>query len=102
MHRRDVDLLDPARPYWVAAVIAPERDWRGAPGCHKGARFLVERRSLKASRTNFTTFDCRPSCLRWIMEHRFELNRALPDAAVTAVRLDQWLLGLDQLGRQRS
>ncbi len=101
MHRRDVDMLDPARTYWVPAVTAPRRDWAGAPGCRKGARFLVDRRSLKPSRTRFPTFDSRPECLRWIMEHRAALNLSLPEAPVAAVRLDRWLLGLDQLGSER-
>jgi len=29
------------------------------------------------------------------MDHRAELNRALPHASIQAVRLDRWLLGLD-------
>ena len=42
MHRSEVHRLDPTRQYWVPAVVAPERDWEGSPGCTRGARFMVE------------------------------------------------------------
>ena len=42
MHRSEIDSLDPTRPYWVPAVVAPHRDWAGAPGCRSGARFLID------------------------------------------------------------
>jgi hypothetical protein len=95
MHRRDVDGLDPRRAYWVPAVVSPRRDWAGAPGCRRGARFLVDRATLSASRDSFDPFDSQLNCLQWIMRHRAELHQALPGAAVRAVRLDRWLLGLD-------
>jgi hypothetical protein len=95
MRRCEVDRLDPRRTYWVPAVASPERDWPGFPGCHRGARFLVDRDTMHASRDVFETFDTRASCLGWIMEHRADLNRTLPGATVRAVALDRWLLGLD-------
>lgn len=95
MHRRDVDLLDPGRAYWVPAVVAPERNWAGAPGCRKGARYLVNRHTLRPSRDEFEPFDSEASCLRWIMHNRADLNRALPGARIRAVPLGRWLLGLD-------
>ena len=95
MRRRDVDLLDSKRTYWVPALVAPERDWAAAPGCRRGARFMVERHSLRPTREEFAAFGSRPACLRWIMRHRLELNRALPGASIRAVALDRWLLGLE-------
>ncbi len=95
MHRNEVGRLDPTRTYWVPAVVSPQRDWAGSPGCRRGARFMVDSRTLRASRDEFETFDSRPSCLRWIMSHRMDLNRSLPGASVRAVQLDRWLLGLD-------
>ena len=95
MRRRDVDSLDCRRAWWVPAVVSPQRDWAGDPGCRKGARYLVDRATLRASRDEFTPFDSRLSCLSWIMSHRAELNRALPGAEVRAVRLDRWLLGME-------
>jgi hypothetical protein len=95
MHRRDVDRLDSKRTYWVPAIVAPHRDWTGAPGCRSGARFLVDRHTLRASRDEFAAFGTELSCLRWIMLHRAELNRTLPGARVRPVALDRWLLGLE-------
>jgi hypothetical protein len=95
MNRCDVDRLDSRRKYWVPAVVAPQRDWAGAPGCRAGARFLVDRHSLLASRDRFAAFDSQLSCLRWIMRHRSQLNRTLPSARIRAVALDRWLLGLE-------
>jgi hypothetical protein len=95
MHRRDIDCLDRRHAYWVPAVVSPERDWPGAPGCRRGARFLVNARSLGATRDDFDTFDSQLSCLEWIMSHRAALNLTLPRSAIRPVRLDRWLLGLD-------
>lgn len=95
MRRCDIDRLDPTRTYWVPSVVAPGRDWPGAPGCRRGARFLVEGRTFHPSRDEFETFDSELSCLRWIMLHRGELNRTLPGARVRPVPLDRWMLGLD-------
>jgi hypothetical protein len=95
MHRRDVDLLDPARSYWVPAVVSPERNWPGAPGCRKGARYLVNCLTLQVSRDEFEAFDSELSCLRWIMLNRAQLNRHLPGARIRAVPLDRWMLGMD-------
>ena len=95
MRRCEVDQLDARRTYWVPVVASPERDWPGAPGCRRGARFLVDCDTMRASRDAFGTFDTRLSCLGWIMEHRADLNRTLPGATVRAVALDRWLLGLD-------
>ncbi len=94
MHRRDLDGLDASRAYWVPAVVAPCRDWRGAPGCRRGARFMVDDRTFHPSREEFGLFDSQSACLRWIMAHRIELNHAMPEARIRAVRLDEWLLGL--------
>lgn len=95
MRRCDVERLDPARTYWVPAVVSPRRDWAGAPGCRKGARFVVDRETFRPSRDEFGTFDSKLSCLDWIMHHRAELNRSLAGAEVHAVALDRWLLGLE-------
>lgn len=95
MNRRDVERLDPARTYWVAAVVSPRRDWPGAPGCRRGSRFMVDGMTLRASRDEFATFNSQFSCLGWIMRHRTHLSRTLPGATVRAVRLDRWLLGLE-------
>jgi hypothetical protein len=95
MRRADVDLLDSRRAYWVPSVVAPCRDWAAVPGCTRGARFLVDRHTLRANRSDFAAFASKPSCMRWIMRHRAELNAALPEARVDAVRLDRWLLGLE-------
>jgi hypothetical protein len=95
MHPREVEGLDPTRTYWVPAVVSPCRDWRGAPGCRRGARFMVSRETLRASRDSFDPFDTELSCLQWIMRHRAELNQALPGASIRVVRLDRWLLGLE-------
>ncbi|HEX8366654.1 MAG TPA: hypothetical protein VF603_15345 [Allosphingosinicella sp.] len=95
MRRHDVDLLDPARTHWVPSVVSPERNWAGAPGCRRGARFLIEGGTFRASREEFETFDSELGCLSWIMLHRSDLNRTLPGAKVRPVPLDRWLLGLD-------
>ena len=95
MHRCDVDRLDSRRTYWVPTVVAPYRDWKAAPGCTTGARYMVDRRTLRPSRDKFAAFDSQLSCLRWIMRNRSQLNRRLPGARIRAVRLDRWLLGLD-------
>jgi len=95
MLRRDVEGLDPTRAWWVAAIVSPERDWPGAPGCRRGARFMVEGRTFHASRDEFEAFASRGACLEWVLGHRDALNRALPGVTVRAVRLDRWLLGLD-------
>ena len=95
MHRRDVDGLDPHRTYWIPVVVSPERDWAGAPGCRRGARYMVDVETLHVSRDAFDAFDSRAGCLQWILQHRGELNSTLPGAAVRAVRLDRWLLGLE-------
>lgn len=95
MHRREVDRLDSTRTYWVPAVVSPRRDWAGSPGCRKGARFMVNRETLRASRDEFETFDSQLNCLQWIMRHRTNLNRTLPGVRVRAVPLDRWLLGLE-------
>lgn len=95
MRRCDVDQLDATHTYWVPAVVAPARDWAGAPGCRRGARFMVEPDSLRVTRDDFAAFDSKLGCLAWIMRHRAELNRTLPGVTVRAVPLDRWLLGLD-------
>ncbi|WP_419897228.1 hypothetical protein [Roseomonas sp. USHLN139] len=95
MHRRDVDRLDPARDYWVPAVVSPRRDWTAAPGCRRGARYLVDSRTRAVTREEFETFDCEFSCRRWIRQNQAALARDLPGAEVRAVPLGRWLLGLE-------
>ena len=95
MRRCEIDELDPTRTYWVPAVVSPQRDWAGAPGCRRGARFLVDSRTLLASRDEFAAFDTQLDCLCWIMRHRAQLNRTLPGVSVNPAPLDRWLLGID-------
>jgi hypothetical protein len=95
MRRCEIDGLDSSRIWWVPAVVAPRRDWAGAPGCRRGARFLVDRETFRASREEFSPFDSEWGCLGWIVRHRPQLDRALPGGRVRAVPLDRWLLGLD-------
>jgi hypothetical protein len=95
MRRCDVESLDPTRSWWVPAVVAPSRDWAGAPGCRRGAGFVVDVATMHATRDGLTPFGSRVLCLDWIMNNRAELNRTLPGAAVRAVMPDRWLLGLD-------
>jgi hypothetical protein len=95
MHLRDIEGLDPGGTYWVPAVVSPERDWAAMPGCRRGARFVVDPRTLRPSRDEFEAFDTELACLSWIMRHRIELNRSLPGARIRAVALERWLLGLD-------
>lgn len=90
----NVDTLDGAKTWWVPAVIAPARDWAGAPGCRRGARFLIDEDSRRPARDNYPLFESRSACLQWIMAHRFELVRTAPGADVAPVSLARWLLGL--------
>ena len=87
-------MLDPTRPHWVPAVVAPKRDWEGMPGCRRGARFLISERALRPARAGYPAFETRAECLRWIMAHRSDINRNAPDAPVKPVDLAQWMLGL--------
>jgi hypothetical protein len=95
MRRSEVERLDATRTWWVAAVVSPRRDWVGAPGCRKGARFLIDDGTLRASREQFATFESEFSCRGWIAHNHEQLGRTLPGAAIRCVPLDQWLLGLD-------
>jgi hypothetical protein len=95
MRRCEVERLDPSRSWWVPAVVAPRRNWAGAPGCRRGARFVVDRETLRAGRDEFSPFDSELSCLGWIVRHRDGLSRMLPGATVRTVKLDRWLLGLE-------
>jgi hypothetical protein len=95
MNRSEIGRLDPTRTYWVPTVVSPQRDWAGAPGCRRGARFMVNPDTFCASRGEFGTFDSKLSCLDWIMRHRINLNRTLPGATIRAVPLDRWLIGLE-------
>lgn len=90
-----IESLDPHREWWVACVVAPVRDWSAAPGCTRGARYLLDPETLAPSRDAFDTFESRLACLNWIMSRRGDLTRALPGAVVRAVRLERWLLGLE-------
>ena len=95
MHRCEVDRLDWRQTYWVPAVVSPERNWAGFPGCRKGARFVVHSQTFRASSEEFEVFDSQLSCLSWIMLNRAELSRTLPGVRVRAVALNRWLLGLE-------
>lgn len=90
---KERSVLDPTRPHWAAAGVAPERDWSGMPGCRRGARFLIDSR-LRPGRSDFPAFETRAACLRWIMEHRCALARNAPGAVVVPVELTHWMLGL--------
>jgi hypothetical protein len=50
----DIDTLDAALTWWVPAVRAPRRDWAGAPGCRRGARFLIDEQSCRPARDHFS------------------------------------------------
>ena len=91
----DLASLSADRAYWVPAVEAPSRDWPAAPGCRRGARYLIGARSLGPAHSGFPAFDSRAECLRWIMLNRGDIARGAPGAAVHAARLDAWMLGLD-------
>lgn len=95
MRRSEVDRLDPRKSWWVPAVVSPTSHWAGAPGAHRGSRYLVNCRTLQVSRDEFDLFESRLGCLQWILENRASLNRAMPGVTVRAVRLDRWLLGMD-------
>ncbi len=90
----DLAVLRPGTAYWVPATSAPVRNWAGAPGCRRGARFLIGV-SFHPSRERFPAFESRAECLRWIMEHRLAISGYAPDAVITAARLDAWMLGID-------
>ena len=94
MDHADVDGLDATKTWWVPSVRAPQRDWAGAPGCRRGARFLIDEQSRRPARDNYPAFETRALCLEWIMAHRAELARTAPGAAVTPADLARWLLGL--------
>jgi hypothetical protein len=94
MNRSDLHSLDPSRTYWALAVVSPQRNWSGAPGCRRGARFLVDGR-FRANALDFQTFDSQLECLSWIMAHRTELNHNVPSVRPRPVQLDRWLLGLE-------
>lgn len=91
----DVETLDGARTWWVPAVVAPARDWAGAPGCRRGARFLIDEHSRRPARDNYPLFESRGDCLRWILANRPQLVRTAPGANVQPVSLARWLLGLE-------
>jgi hypothetical protein len=82
-------------PYWVPAVTAPTRDWIGAPGCRRGARFLVDATTFRPARGNFPAFESRAECLRWIMAHQIDIAGHAPEAHAHAVSLAEWMLGVD-------
>jgi len=95
MQQPDFGNLDPRRTWWVPAVVAPERDWAGAPGCRRGARFLVDADSLRPTRDHYPAFESRSNCLEWIMAHRSGIVRSLPGAQVKPANLARWMLGLE-------
>lgn len=87
--------LVPGTAYWVPAVVAPMRDWAGAPGCRRGARFLIDPMTLRPGHERFPAFESRSECLRWIMANRLEIAEQAPAATIIAARLDAWILGMD-------
>ncbi len=87
-------MLDPTRAHWVPAVVAPQRNWAGMPGCRRGARFLISERELRPARADYPAFETRAECLRWIMAHRAGIARNAPGAPVRPVDLAEWMLGL--------
>ncbi len=87
--------LRPDACYWVPAVESPARNWPGAPGCRRGARFLIVAESLRPGHSGFPAFNSRAECLRWIMSNQRAIATGAPDAHVHAARLDAWMLGLD-------
>jgi hypothetical protein len=89
----DLASLDPSTTYWVPAVEAPMRDWAPAPGCRRGARFLVSADGEMPALSGFPVFDSRAECLRWILSH----HGVIAGARVHAARLDAWILGTDSL-----
>lgn len=109
MRHADIETLDARRAWWVPAVTAPSRDWPGAPGCRRGARFLIDEASCRPARDNggapsssgrrdgrptIPCFQSRGACLEWIMAHRAVLARTAPQAVVAPANLARWLLGL--------
>ncbi len=94
MDRSQVDSLDPRRPYWAAAVVAPSRDWIAAPGCRPHARFLVDEERMAPSRARFALFESRADYLAWLIANRRELSEHMPGATIRPVSLANWLLGL--------
>jgi hypothetical protein len=93
----DLASLSPGTAYWVPAVEAPARDWAAAPGCRRGARYLIAADTLGPGHSGFPAFDSRAECLRWIMLNRQAIGEQAPDALPHAARLDAWMLGLDAL-----
>ncbi|MCW3796534.1 hypothetical protein OMW55_01755 [Sphingomonas sp. BN140010] len=95
MHGDGLVDLDCRRAWWAPAVIAPERNWSGAPGCRRGARFLLDPATCRVSSQQQRPFESRGECLQWIMAHRRQLREGLPGAEVRPVNLARWLLGLE-------
>ena len=50
MNRAAAEALDATKTWWVPSVTAPARDWPGAPGCRRGARFLIDEESFRRRR----------------------------------------------------
>ena len=90
----DVEGLDARAQHWVPSVVSPCRHWPGAPGAHRGSRYLIGAETLRPGRSDYAAFDTEFECRRWIKAHAGELARNAPGAQVTAVPLDRWLLGL--------
>jgi hypothetical protein len=76
--------------YWVPAITASARD-----GAAPTRRFLIDAVTRRPALRNFPAFDSRAGCLRWIMEHRAEVEAQAPHGRVAAVRLAEWMLGMD-------
>jgi hypothetical protein len=93
----DIAVLQPGTAYWVPAIEAPVRDWPGAPGCRRGARFLIDATRLRPSLSGFPAFESRSECLRWIMTHQRAIADTAPAAHVHAAQLDAWMLGIDAI-----
>ncbi|WP_419825285.1 hypothetical protein [Sphingomonas sp.] len=86
----DLAVLRPDLAYWVPAVTMPTRAG-GAPV----RRFLIDAVTRRPALRQFPAFASRAECLRWIMIHRAEVEGKAPSGRVAAVRLAEWMLGMD-------
>jgi hypothetical protein len=85
----DLSALRADTAWWVPAVTTARQ------GGARGRRFLVDAATRCPALRNFPAFASRAECLRWIMVHRAEVERQAPHGRVAAVRLAEWMLGMD-------
>ena len=91
----DLLTLRPDTAYWVPAVTSPVRGWVAALASRRGSRFLIDAETKRPALRNFPAFASRAECLRWIMANRAEMEAQAPNARIAAVRLAEWMLGMD-------